>query len=510
MVRYIDAYTLKKAWLQLPGTCGPFMFVWFALKAKGLNEETPILINTKNTDDVLARLWSWGDPQGRFMFPMSAQTRYRLRQKDAGRSVVQTNVKQWMDGSGATTRPDKWLDIRQTTGREYSILLKHGFGDYLGQGKAGLASSDGSRVNIPLEAFSIWYGRQTAIPDDTDAPQYLIRQMLSELHINSIEKECVFINSSHVDISFQSTPLSDEDIYNLFKNAEFNTYEIQEKPETVDEHIERIKVVHTSQGNYTWLDYDPVTRLEEVLDSGEKAILLVGAPRTGKSYAIRQYTAHKNITAEKMEVIQLHDGWSYSHLMLGQSIDSSGAVIWKRGPLLKAIEDGKQLIVLEEANRTRLSEALGELLQALEPDYREEPITLADESSLEVPKETTFVFTMNNVDKSTESIDDAFMGRTAAVEFFPRVDSLASMLDAKQLDDNLKKATLRLFNKINLDYPLGQGYFASLKDKATTEDLTLYYVSHIRPVLESHFSSNPEIISGIDSSFQEIIVNPSE
>lgn len=494
----------------MPGTCGPFMFVWFALKAKGLNEETPILINTKNTDDVLARLWAWGDPQGRFMFPMSGQTRYQLRKKDAGRSVVQTNVKQWMDKSGATTRPDKWLDIRQTENKEYAVMLKHGFGDYLGQGTVGLASSDDTSVNIPLEAFSIWYGRQTAIPDDADPSQYLVSQMLSDLHINTIERECVFVEGAPVGITLQAQPLTDEDIYNLFKDEESTSYETQEKPETSDEHIERVRMVQTTRGDYAWLNYDPAQQLEEVLDSGEKAVLLVGAPRTGKSYAIRQYAKHKGIAAEDMAEIQLHDGWSYSHLMLGQTINDEGAVEWKEGPLLKAVRGGKKLIVLEEANRTRLSEALGELFQALEPAYREEPITLADESTLVVPKDVVFVFTMNNVDKSTEDIDDALMGRTATVEFYPRVESLHSMLDGKHLDSTLETATLKLFSKINDEYPLGQGYFASLKDGATARDLTLYYVSHIRPVLDSHFSSDPQIVSGIDKSFQEIVVNPGE
>lgn len=510
MVRYIDASTLKKAWSQLPGTCGPFMFVWFALKAKGLNEETPIIINTKNTDDELTRLWSWGDPQGRFMFPMSGQTRYRLRKKDAGRSVVQTNVKQWMDKSGATTRPDKWLDIRQTKDKEYSVLLKHGFGNYLGQGTTGLASNDDSRVSIPLAAFSIWYGRQTAIPDGTDARQYLIDRMLTDLHISPIEKECVFVDGIPADISLQNNPLSDQDIYNLFKDEESEFYETKEKSETSDEHIERVRMVQTIRGDYAWLNYDPAQQLEKVLDSGEKAVLLVGAPRTGKSYAIRQYAKHKGIAAEDMVVIQLHDGWSYSHLMLGQTINEKGAVEWKEGPLLKAVRSGKKLIILEEANRTRLSEALGELFQALEPAYREEPITLTDESTLMVPKDVIFVFTMNNVDKSTEDIDDALMGRTATVEFYPRVESLSSMLNAKQLDSTLETATLKLFDKINDEYPLGQGYFASLKNGANVRDLTLYYVSHIRPVLDSHFSSDPEIVSGIDKSFQEIVVNPGE
>lgn len=74
MSKYVDGPTLCKACAELPGTSGTFMFCWFALKAKGLTEENPIVIGTTNTTEGLKRLWSWGEPTGRLLFPLSHTT----------------------------------------------------------------------------------------------------------------------------------------------------------------------------------------------------------------------------------------------------------------------------------------------------------------------------------------------------------------------------------------------------------------------------------------------------
>lgn len=74
MSKYVDGPTLRKACVGLPGTSGTFMFCWFALKAKGLTVENPVVIGTTNTTEGLKRLWSWGEPTGRLLFPLSLTT----------------------------------------------------------------------------------------------------------------------------------------------------------------------------------------------------------------------------------------------------------------------------------------------------------------------------------------------------------------------------------------------------------------------------------------------------
>ena len=493
---------------MLTGTCGTFMFCWFTLKAKGLSEENPIVIDTTNTTEGLKRLWSWGDPKKRLLFPMSAKSRFRTYASDANRSVIQTNVKQWCDGSGATTRPSKWLDIRQNADKTYTVSLRHGYGDFLGQGVQGFASSDDTRVSIPLLAFAVWYGRQTAIPDNVEPGEYLIKDMLKNLHISRVERECVFVEGQQFPLGLRDTPLSGDEIYELLKRDSEVSHDSIEEPESVAQHIERIGTMQTVSGEYSWLDYDPEVKFRDAVDSGERAIVLMGAPRTGKSRAVRLYAKDHDLSENAVTIFQLHDGWSYGHLVLGQTIEQDGSVGWAAGPLLKAIRDGIRFIVLEEANRTRLSEALGEMFQALEPAYRDKPIRLADGSELTVPKDVTFVFTMNDVDKSTEDIDDALLGRCAVITFRPRVEALTEMLDSKGLSADMSLAIRKFFKRVIESYPLGQGYFAALPCHADAKIVTDYYVTHIRPVLESHFSSEPENLSDLDKSFDEIVVKP--
>lgn len=509
MPKYVDGPTLRKACAELPGTSGTFMFCWFALKAKGLTEENPVVIDTTNTTEGLKRLWSWGEPTGKLLFPLSAKSRFRTYAPDSSRSVVQTNVKQWCVGSGATTNPGKWLDIRQNEDKTYTVSLRHGYGDHLGQGVEGFASADGLSVSIPLLAFAIWYGRQTAIPDGTEPEGFLIKDMLEKLHISRVERECVFRDKPLSGPSYRDTPLTDGEIYELLKEDSAVNHDTIEEPETPAQHIERIGTMQTVSGEYAWLDYDPEAKFQDAVDSGERAIVLVGAPRTGKSRAVRRYAESKGLNEKDVTIIQLHDGWTYNHLMLGQTITKDGSVDWEKGPLLKAIEEKRPFIVLEEANRTRLSEALGELFQALEPAYRDKPLRLANGEDLVVSPDTTFIFTMNDVDKSTEDIDDALLGRCAVIGFRPRVEALIDMLEDKGIDAGLSSDIRRFFKRVTEEYPLGQGYFAALPDHADVKAVTDYYVTRIRPVLESHFSSEPAVLSGLDKSFDEIVVKPS-
>lgn len=508
MTNYIDKKTLRRACEILPGTCGTFMFCWFALKAKGLDDSHSVVIDTKNTTLELRRLWSYGEPSGKLFFPMSVNERFRTYNSDASRSVVQTNIKQWRDHTG-TVDPSRWLDISQNQNKSYTVSLNDDFCNFLGHGKQGFALKDDERASIPILAFAIWYGKQTPIPENERPEQYLINDMLKNLHISSLERQCIFIDTPKVDISCQNNRLSDGEIYALLQNeVETNRVITGEKPETLLEHIGRIKTMQNSNSEYAWLNYDPYTEFQNSLDSGEKAIVLMGAPRTGKSHAVHRYIKSNALQPDDITIIQMHDSWTYEHLMLGQTIKEDGSVDWVEGPLLEAIHSHVKFIVLEEANRTRLSEALGELFQTLEPAYRNIPITLANGEELRVPDDTSFIFTMNNVDKSTEDVDDAFLGRCTVIDFYPRVERLFEILDSKSIDSDLSTAIRQFFKLVNEKYPLGQGYFAALPDNANSNQTTDYYLTRIRPVLKAHFSSQPEVLSQLDKSFDDIIVKP--
>jgi hypothetical protein len=109
---------------------------------------------------------------------------------------------------------------------------------------------------------------------------------------------------------------------------------------------------------------------------------------------------------------------------------------------------------------------------------------------------------MNTIDKSTEDIDDALFGRIASVEFPPRIEDLATLLDAKKLDSVVSEKIRQLYPAILEVYPLGHGYFAGFN---SSTDFTFYYLTHIRPVLCNYLLSfKPQELSKIDNMVDQL------
>jgi MoxR-like ATPase len=354
----------------------------------------------------------------------------------------------------------------------------------LGYGKNGFALKDGLRVQIPDLAFAVWYYRQTRLSEGIDVDG-MVEMMYQDLHLEHAEIEAVFVRERDWDVPLQRKSLTDKELHKIVTDWMSGTSKIERIVEEPQQQYElRIKSTMTATEGPQWLKTPPAEQLRELLDSDVKAILLFGPPRTGKTRAIDEVIARDD---EDRETIQIHDGWGYEELMLSFKPDPRGKWEWAVGPLLKAIRDGKKYIVLEEINRTQASQALGEVFSLIEGRYRGEAnkITLRDGSAFFIPEETVIIGTFNNLDKSTEELDDALLGRFAAVEYPPRVEDLISMLEENGIDEDTSRKLRELFADIQPKYPLGHGYFADLKPES---DVIPYYRARIRHVLKNHLS----------------------
>lgn len=497
---FFTEQTIKNAVRDMRGTADHMLKIWFVLKSMGLTKSSSVLIDTANSTPHLQRLFKSGNEDGSFFVPFAHTKRFAEMKSDASRSIIQTNIQRWASsGSVVTVDPTSFLSFDNSAdglvvrvGRQYPLGL--------GYNKTGFAREDGQRVNIPLLQFAIWYFAQTDLT--TQNTDEIVNQLKIALNLDDSECELIFVNKE-IKVEFQDTPITDKQLSEICNSAFSTPVTLEAKLETSTDYVKRVKNMVTVSEKPAWITISPEEQISDLISQGERTILLYGPPRTGKTRAIDKLFARN---ADNRCTIQLHEGWGYENLITGFMPDEKGNFAWKDGVLLHALREDKKVIVLEEVNRTRFSQALGEVFSLLEPAYRgkENAIKLPNGQSLSIPEDTVFIFTMNTIDASTEDVDDALIGRMVSVNFPPRIEDLNSILVSAGVDEENREKIKNVFNSIQSVYPLGHGYFANIK---STTVFTKYYLSRIRPILCNHFEAfKPEIIAQIDNVVDSLFI----
>ena len=143
--------------------------------------------------------------------------------------------------------------------------------------------------------------------------------------------------------------------------------------------------------------------IQELLETGNKAIILYGPPGTGKTYTAKELIcseleiSNKDLKDYKFNgdvsikekgawaLVQFHPNYTYEDFIGGISpCLASGSLSYtlKTGIFKKICDEAskaenvskKFIIVIDEINRADLSSVFGELMYALE--YRDEPISI--------------------------------------------------------------------------------------------------------------------------------------
>jgi hypothetical protein len=158
----------------------------------------------------------------------------------------------------------------------------------------------------------------------------------------------------------------------------------------------------------------------------------------------------------------------------------------------------KYVFIIDEINRGEVSKILGELFFTIDPGYRGISGSVTTQYSnmhtnqhdkFYIPENIYIIGTMNDIDRSVESIDFAMRRRFRFIEI--RAKDTQNMLDLLE-DDALKDEAIARMDRLNEEilkvedlnenYQIGASYFLKLK----ILDFDELWTDYIRPLLKEY------------------------
>lgn len=265
-------------------------------------------------------------------------------------------------------------------------------------------------------------------------------------------------------------------------------------------------------------------------------LVLTGAPGTGKTYMAKklaeQIIMDKDVPGEKIkhyyQLVQFHPSYDYTDFVEGlrPTQDDKGNISFQRkdgefktfchGALKEPEKDF--VFIIDEINRGELSKIFGELFFAIDPGYRGDKEKVKTQyqnlitedtdpfkEGFYVPKNVYIIGTMNDIDRSVESMDFAIRRRFAWYEVtwdatFDNI--LASVLANGLKDNNLTKNIRSHFEKLNeliakelgTEFCIGGSYLCKLMNyQDKDEPIRCLWEYHIKEVIKEYLRGNPEL-----------------
>ncbi len=263
-----------------------------------------------------------------------------------------------------------------------------------------------------------------------------------------------------------------------------------------------------------------VEKLIELLKASHN-LILHGAPGTGKTYLARKI-------AEEMKAetafVQFHPSYDYTDFVEGlrpKNKEGSDEIGFERKDgifkefcqkALKNLQNSEKteeklqkkdfVFIIDEINRGEMSKIFGELFYAIDPGYRGKsgeiktqyqnlvPEGDAFYKGFFVPENVYIIGTMNDIDRSVDSMDFAFRRRFAFKEI--EANENIGMLD--DLGEDIRKEAIDRMNNLNAAiekieglssaYHIGGAYFLKLKECAN--DFEKLWKLHLEGLLREY------------------------
>ncbi|WP_459500526.1 McrB family protein [Bacillus sp. C1] len=346
----------------------------------------------------------------------------------------------------------------------------------------------------------------------------------------------------------QSIDITLAELINKLKEDTFVTQDFRNHLDEIDVNVTEESVVKSKEVQLGSTE----KILEDMITNGVKQVILTGPPGTGKTYAalaiarrndkrIREENSIDN--GKSYELVQFHPSYDYSDFLEGirpiPSTQQEGPIGFaKIEGVFKAFcrkvvlqnkkvdeyntyleekefdkkEYNQYYFIIDEINRADLSKVFGELLFALEADKRDQPFKLQYDSlpvhgvdandvfadGFYVPHNVIIIGTMNDIDRSVESMDFALRRRFMWLPVDVTKESLDEAFHSGRFfGDNLGmvqtvteqvgKLNSYIANEgkeylLNENYYISQGYFSNLPEpiKSGNVERLLQYVWEYR------------------------------
>jgi MoxR-like ATPase len=287
----------------------------------------------------------------------------------------------------------------------------------------------------------------------------------------------------------------------------------EEKPETYSVEKATENLFYGRSSFNSWLD-----RLRT-----KKNLILQGPPGVGKTFVSRRlaYALLGEKDDDRVEMVQLHQSYSYEDFIRGYRPTSDGGFRLQDGVFFRFCEraskdtENDHVFIIDEINRGNLSKIFGELMMLIEPDKRgsEYAMQLPNRregedpfgESFYVPDNLHLLGMMNTADRSLAMVDYALRRRFAFVEIEPRFASLQfrSHLRSRGADDELVERVVSRLSSLNKaiaednslgdGFKIGHSYFCP--SSAETPDWEWYLkvvTREVEPLLKEYWFDDQE------------------